>query len=74
MFTGKVPSGWEAVDKGQLAGAVWGIFSQQIAPGLASKISSGLSGKTKSGLSYQLDLTVLTTFNGGGLSFSIITP
>jgi hypothetical protein len=74
MFTGKVPSGWEAIDKGQLMGAVWGIFSQRIAPGLAQSITSGLSGKTKTGVAFQTDLTVLGDFSGGGITFSIIAP
>jgi len=75
FITGKVPSGWEDTDKGKLAKAVWGIFSQNIAPGLARKITSGLSASTApGGLSYELDLVLITDFSkeiGGGLSFTV---
>ena len=72
MLTGQVPRGWDAIDKAQLAGAVWGIFSTHIAPDLARKITSGMSGSTgASGPSYELDLVLFTDFSGGGLSFSV---
>jgi len=72
MLTGQVPRGWEAIDKAQLAGAVWGIFSTHIAPDLARKITSSVSGSTGAGgASYQLDLVLFTDFSGGGLSFSV---
>jgi hypothetical protein len=74
-LTGKVPSGWEATDKSKLAKAVWGIFSTNIAPGLADKITSGLSATTgPGGLDYELDLVLITDFSkeiGGGLSFTL---
>lgn len=74
-LTGKVPTGWEATDKGVLAKAAWGIFSNNIAPGLASKITSGLSTSTKSGgPSYELDLVLITDFSkeiGGGASLTV---
>ena len=72
LLTGQVPRGWDAIDKAQLAGAVWGIFSTHIAPDLARKITSGLSGSTGAGgPSYELDLVLFTDFSGGGLSFSV---
>jgi hypothetical protein len=72
MLTGQVPRGWEAIDKAQLAGAVWGIFSTHIAPDLAKKITSSVSGSTGAGgPSYELDLVLFTDFSGGGLSFSV---
>jgi hypothetical protein len=72
ILTGEIPTGWEAIDKGQLARAIWGIFSTHIAPDLASSISSGLSTSTgPGGLSLELDLVLLTDFSGGGLSFSV---
>jgi hypothetical protein len=72
MLTGQVPRGWEAIDKAQLAGAVWGIFSTHIAPDLARKITSSVSGSTGAGgPSYELDLVLFTDFSGGGLSFSV---
>ena len=71
IVTGQVPRGWEAIDKAQLAGAVWGIFSTHIAPDLARKITSSVSAKGAGGLSYELDLVLFTDFSGGGLSFSV---
>lgn len=72
MLTGKVPQGWEAVDKAKLARAVWGIFSTHLAPDLARSITSSLSSSTTAaGPSYQLDLVLFTNFSGGGLSFSV---
>jgi len=71
LITGQVPRGWDAIDKAQLAGAVWGIFSTHIAPDLARKITSGMSGSTAGGASYELDLVLFTDFSGGGLSFSV---
>ena len=72
MLTGQVPRGWDAIDKAQLAGAVWGIFSTHIAPDLARKITSSVSGGAGAGgPSYQLDLVLFTDFSGGGLSFSV---
>lgn len=69
--TGQIPTGWEAVDKGKLTRAVWSIFSTHIAPDLARGITSSLSTPTTSGASYQLDLVLMTEFNGAGLSFTI---
>jgi hypothetical protein len=71
IVTGQVPRGWDAVDKAQLAGAVWGIFSTHIAPDLARKITSSVSAKGPGGLSFELDLVLFTDFSGGGLSFSV---
>ena len=72
MLTGTVPSGWEAIDKAQLARAVWGIFSTHIAPDLARNITRGLSTPTgHGGASLELDLVLLTDFSGGGLSFTV---
>lgn len=78
IITGSVPSGWEAVDKGRLAQAIWGIFSTNIAPDLARSITSGLSTSAgPAGISYELDLVLITDFSseiGGGLSFTIRFP
>jgi hypothetical protein len=72
MLTGQVPQGWEAIDKAQLASAVWGIFSTHIAPDLARKITRSVSGSTGAGgPAYELDLVLFTDFSGGGLSFSV---
>lgn len=73
--TGKVPSGWEGTNKSQLAKAIWGIFSKNIAPDLASKIAGGLSTHNgPGGLSYELDLILITNFSkeiGGGTSLTV---
>jgi hypothetical protein len=72
ILSGKVPTGWEAVDKSKLASAIWGIFSTNIAPDLARRISSSLSTPTGPGrTSYQLDFVILGDFSGGGLSLSV---
>jgi hypothetical protein len=72
MLTGRVPTGWEAIDKAQLARAVWGIFSTHIAPDLARNITRALSVPTRpGGVSLELDLVLLTNFSGGGLSFTV---
>jgi hypothetical protein len=72
QLTGEIPSGWDAIDKGELARAVWGIFSTHLAPDLARSITSGLTTSTGTGgPSYELDLVLFTNFSGGGLSFSV---
>jgi len=73
-LTGHLPSNWERIDKGQLAQAVWGIFSRYIAPDAAGQISSALSRPGPAGLSLELDLILLGDFNGGGISFTIQHP
>ena len=74
-LTGNVPSGWEAVDKGLLARAIWGIVSTNIAPDLARSITSSLSTSAgPAGTSFELDLALITDFSseiGGGFSFTI---
>jgi hypothetical protein len=74
-LTGNVPSGWEAVDKGLLARAIWGIVSTNIAPDLARSLTSRLSTSAgPAGTSFELDLALITDFSsevGGGLSFTI---
>lgn len=73
QLTGVVPQGWDAIDKGELARAVWGIFSTHLAPDLARSITSGLTSSTgRGGPSYELDLVLFTNFSGGGLSFSVV--
>jgi hypothetical protein len=44
IFTGQPPSEY-SIDPGKLVGALWGIFSTQIDPGLARKIAAGLASK-----------------------------
>jgi hypothetical protein len=71
MVTGQLPSAYQ-LDKGKLAGAIWGIFSTYIAPDVARKISSGMSSKhTSKGISYELDAVLLTDFSGGGVSLTL---
>jgi Domain of unknown function (DUF4157) len=72
QLTGNVPRGWDAIDKAQLAQAVWGIFSTNIAPDVARSITRGLTRPAgPAGISYQLDLVLLTDFSGGGLTFTL---
>ncbi len=75
ILTGKIPPYWEALDKAQLASALWGIFSTKIAPDMARSITSRLTTPTgRPGASYELDLVLLTNFSseiGGGLSFGV---
>lgn len=75
LLIGKTPSGWEQVDKGELAKAIWGIFSESIAPDFAKRLTSGLSTPTGAGkVSYELDLVLITDFSkdaGGGVQFTV---
>jgi hypothetical protein len=72
QLTGTVPRGWDAIDKAQLAQAVWGIFSTNIAPDVARSITRGLTRPAgPAGISYELDLVLLTDFSGGGLTFTL---
>lgn len=84
LINGKPPSEY-SIDPGKLIGSVWGIFSTQIAPGVASKIAAGLASKPGAGgLSYQLDATILfnlgsgsgptasKTGGGGGATFTVL--
>lgn len=75
LMMATAPSGWEQVDKAKLAEAIWGIFSENIAPDLAKKLTSGLSASTgHAGVSYELDLALITDFGkdlGGGVQFTV---
>ncbi len=72
IVTGKVPTAWQSLDKGKLAGAIWGIFSERIAPDVARKIASSMASKpTSKGVSYELDVVLLTDFTGAGASFTL---
>ena len=74
-LSGRIPTGWEAIDKAQLASAVWGIFSTHIAPDVARRITSGLSTPIGPGrTSFELDLVILSDFSGGGISFTVRHP
>ena len=74
-LTGNIPTGWDAVDKGLLARAVWGIISTNIAPDLTRSITDSLTTSTDTGgTSFELDMALITNFSneiGGGLSFTI---
>jgi hypothetical protein len=72
VLTGRVPSTWEALDKGKLVQAMWGIFSTKIAPDLAKGITRKMSTSTgRGGASIDLDLVIFTDFSGGGLSLTV---
>jgi hypothetical protein len=71
-LSGRIPSTWEALDKGQLASAVWGVFSTHIAPDVARNLTRSLStSRGPGGVQLQLDLVLLTDFTGGGLTFTV---
>jgi Domain of unknown function (DUF4157) len=74
QLTGRLPSSWELVDKSQLAGIVWSLLSTRVAPDLARAISRSLSRPAPPGVSVQLDLLVLTEFDGGGISLTVTLP
>jgi hypothetical protein len=65
IITGQPPSEYQ-LDAGKLIGAVWGIFSDKIAPDVARKIAAGMSSKGGgSGPVLQLDATLLISPSGG---------
>lgn len=64
ILTGQPPSEY-SIDPGKLVGALWGVFSTQIDPGLARKIAASVAGKpTGGGPTYQLDATILLNLGG----------
>jgi hypothetical protein len=64
ILTGQPPSEY-SVDPAKIVGALWGIFSTQIDPALATKIAASMSSKPKgSGPTYQLDATILLNLGG----------
>jgi hypothetical protein len=64
ILTGQPPSEY-SIDPGKLVGAVWGIFSTRIDPGLARKIAASVASKpTGGGPTYQLDATILLDLGG----------
>lgn len=72
ILTGKTPTSLEAVGKGKLAKAIWGIFSTKIDPDLARDITRKLSTSAgPAGVSFELDLAILTEYGPGGLSFIV---
>ena len=66
-MTGKVPTGFEAVDKGDLIKAGFGIVAKYIAPDAIASLARKVSGKP--GADYQLDFTITGDFKGGGITF-----
>ena len=76
MLHGVPPSEYQ-VDPAKMVGAIWGIFSNQIAPDLAKKIAASMASKPKTtGPTYQLDATILfgsgpTGKTGGGAGASL---
>jgi Domain of unknown function (DUF4157) len=75
-----VPPSEYQVDPAKMVGAIWGIFSTQIAPDFAKKIAASVASKPKSsGPTYQLDATILfgsgpsgKTGGGGGASLTVV--
>lgn len=68
-ITGKVPRGLDAVDKGDLIKATFGIVATYIAPDLVNSLAKAVAGKP--GADYQLDLTLTGDFKGAGITFSM---
>lgn len=68
-MTGKVPTGFDAVDKGDLIKAGFGIVAKYIAPDLIASLAKKVSGKP--GADFMLDFTVTGDFHGGGITFSM---
>jgi len=67
-LTGKLPTGWDAIDKAQLAKVIWGIFSTHIAPEVAQKLTSKVSGPP--GATRELNLVLNGDLKGAGISFA----
>lgn len=68
-ITGKVPRGLDAVDKGDLIKATFGIVATYIAPDLINSLAKSVAGKP--GADYHLDLTLTGDFKGAGITFSM---
>ena len=68
-MTGKVPTGFDAIDKGELAKILFSIASTHIAPGFFKSLASKVAGKPGTG--YQLDLSLTGDFKGGGFVFTM---
>jgi hypothetical protein len=68
-ITGKVPRGLDAVDKGDLIKATFGIVATHIAPALINSLAKSVAGKP--GADYHLDLTLTGDFKGAGITFSM---
>ena len=68
-LTGKVPRGFDAVDKGDLIKASFGIVATRIAPELFAALARKVAGKP--GADYKFDLTIDGSFKGGGITFEV---
>jgi hypothetical protein len=68
-ITGKVPTGFDAVDKGELAKILFSIASTYIAPDFFKSLAGKVAGKP--GADYQIDLSLSGDFKGGGLVFTM---
>ena len=68
-MTGKVPQGFDAIDKGDLIKASFGIVAKYIAPDLVASMAKKVAGKP--GADFKLDLTIDGSFKGGGITFEV---
>jgi len=68
-LTGKVPTGFDAIDKGQLAKIVFSIASTYIAPDFFKNLATKVAGKP--GADYHLDLALTGDFKGAGIVFEM---
>jgi hypothetical protein len=68
-ITGKIPAGFDAIDKGELAKILFGIASTYIAPDFFKSLASKVAGKP--GADYQIDFSLTGDFKGGGIVFTM---
>ena len=68
-LTGKVPRGFDAVDKGDLIKAGFGILSTYIVPDLMRSLANSVGGKP--GAQYQLDFTIGGDFKSAGVTLTM---
>lgn len=68
-LTGKVPTGFDAIDKGELAKICFSILSTHIAPDLFKSLASKVGGKP--GADYQIDFSLDVGSKAGALVFTM---
>ena len=69
QLSGKLPKGFDAIDKAELIKVLWGIASTHIVPDVAQSIARKLA--KPAGPSQQFDAVLLGDFKGVGLSLKV---